>query len=112
MRDPSELQKLPMLRAARNCTKHYAAPATRSPITARGRHTRECKAARPAVGRGDFQYSAALKVAGFSWNEATLDAWLADPERLVPGQKMGGSVPAAQDRADMIAYLKAESARK
>ena len=67
---------------------------------------------RKAGGREDYQYSAALKAANFVWNEVTLDAWLADPERMVPGQKMGGKVPAAQDRADLIAYLKAESARR
>jgi cytochrome c len=67
---------------------------------------------RKAGGRDDYAYSDALKGANFTWNEATLDAWLADPEKTVPGQKMGGGVPAAQDRADLIAYLKAESARK
>jgi cytochrome c len=67
---------------------------------------------RKAGGRSDYAYSDALKAANFTWNEATLDAWLADPEKSVPGQKMGGGVPAVQDRADLIAYLKAESARK
>ena len=67
---------------------------------------------RKAGGRSDYTYSDALKAANFTWNEATLDAWLADPEKSVPGQRMGGGVPAAQDRADLIAYLKAESTRK
>lgn len=67
---------------------------------------------RKAGGRNDYQYSDALRAANFNWNEATLDSWLADPEKTVPGQKMGGGVPEAQDRADLIAYLKAESARK
>jgi cytochrome c len=67
---------------------------------------------RKAGGRGDYAYSDALKSATFVWNENTLDAWLADPERLVPGQKMGDGVPAARDRADLIAYLRVESARK
>ena len=43
------------------------------------------------------------------WNEKTLDAWLADPEKAVPGQKMGYQVPEANDRADLIAYLRRES---
>ncbi len=67
---------------------------------------------RKAGGRDDYTYSDALKAATFVWDERTLDTWLADPERAIPGQKMGGGVPAAQDRADLIAYLKAESARK
>ncbi len=67
---------------------------------------------RKAGGRDDYAYSDALKSANFVWNESTLDAWLADPERIVPGQKMGPGVPSAQDRADLIAYLKTESARK
>jgi cytochrome c len=40
------------------------------------------------------------------WRESTLDKWLRDPEQLVPGQKMGVMVQSAQDRADLIAYLK------
>ena len=57
----------------------------------------------------DYDYSAALRNAKIVWSEATLDAWLADPEKAVPGQKMGYQVPGAQDRADLIAYLKRES---
>ena len=61
---------------------------------------------RKAGGRDDYSYSPALKASAIVWNEATLDAWLADPEKTVPGQKMGAGVPAAQDRADLIAFLK------
>lgn len=57
----------------------------------------------------DFAYSEALKKSGIVWNEATLNAWLTDPQRLVPGQQMNYSVPNPQDRADVIAYLKKES---
>jgi cytochrome c2 len=46
---------------------------------------------------------------GIVWSAQTLDAWLADPERLIPGQRMNYSVPQAADRADLIAYLKAKS---
>jgi cytochrome c len=45
------------------------------------------------------------------WNEKTLDKWLADPEAFIPGQKMGISLDSAQDRADVIQYLKEESRR-
>lgn len=53
-----------------------------------------------------FAYSPALMRARMTWNETTLDAWLADPERLLPGQRMGYSVPEPGDRADIIAYLR------
>ena len=53
-----------------------------------------------------FDYSDALAQAGFTWTDATLDAWLADPQALVPGQRMDVAIEDAQDRADLIAYLK------
>lgn len=58
-----------------------------------------------------YDYSPALKASGVAWNERTLDRWLADPEKLVHGQKMGFSVPEAKDRADLIAYLKKASGK-
>ena len=36
----------------------------------------------------------------------TQDAWLTNPERTIPGQKMGYQVTEATDRADLIAYLR------
>lgn len=56
-----------------------------------------------------YDYSPALKASRLVWSEKTLDAWLADPQRLIPGQKMGVQVKDANDRADLIAYLKAVS---
>jgi len=53
-----------------------------------------------------YDYSPALKSAQIVWSEKTLERWLADPEKLLPGQKMGYSVPEAADRADLIAYLR------
>ena len=53
-----------------------------------------------------YQYSSALAGSSLTWTEDTLDRWLTNPEALVPGQKMGVSVPVAQDRSDVIAYLK------
>lgn len=61
---------------------------------------------RRAGSLGNYNYSPALRMAGTVWNEATLDQWLRNPEQLVPGQKMGVMVQSAQDRADLIAYLK------
>lgn len=53
-----------------------------------------------------YDYSASLKASKLVWAEKTLDQWLANPERLVPGQKMGYPVTEARDRADLIAYLR------
>jgi cytochrome c len=54
----------------------------------------------------DYTYSKALKGAAFVWNDETLDKWLTNPQAFVPGQKMNFKVPKAEDRADVIAYLK------
>ena len=53
-----------------------------------------------------FEYSPALGASRLVWSAQTLDAWLANPERLIPGQRMNYSVPDAADRAALIAYLK------
>lgn len=56
-----------------------------------------------------FRYSQALKASGIVWTAASLDRWLAGPPRMVPGTAMGVSVASAQDRADLIVYLKTVS---
>jgi cytochrome c len=55
-----------------------------------------------------YDYSDALKKSKVVWNEKTLNKWLASPENFIPGQKMGISVSDAQDRKDLIAYLKTQ----
>ena len=52
-----------------------------------------------------FEYSEDLQKSGIVWTTSTLDRWLTDPEKTIPGQKMGYSVPEANDRADLIAWL-------
>lgn len=52
-----------------------------------------------------FAYSPALAKAGFVWDAVSLDRWLADPEALVPGQRMGFRVGDAGERADIVAFL-------
>jgi cytochrome c len=54
----------------------------------------------------DYRYSVALQKSGIVWTDATLDKWLADPQALVPGTKMFFAVDSAQDRADVIEFLK------
>jgi cytochrome c len=53
-----------------------------------------------------FGYSAAMKNARITWDARTLDRFLAEPLRVVPGTTMTyAGVPDAKDRADLIAYL-------
>ena len=48
-----------------------------------------------------------MKASGIVWSEVTLDKFLQGPRKMVPGTKMTFiGVPAAKDRADLIAYLK------
>ncbi len=59
----------------------------------------------------DFAYSPGLKKAQFTWDAARLDKWLVSPQAFVPGAKMGFRVANAQQRADVIAYLKAQGSK-
>jgi cytochrome c len=61
---------------------------------------------RKAGSVADYDYSAALKASNIVWNERALDQWLTSPQALVPGTKMMFAVGTAQDRADVIAFLK------
>ena len=54
-----------------------------------------------------FDYSPAMKRSGIVWNAKTLDRFLADPLRTVPGTSMGyAGVKDRKERAALIAYLK------
>jgi cytochrome c len=61
---------------------------------------------RAAGGVGKFPYSEAMKKARLVWDEATLDKWLTDPDSVVAGTDMAFRLENAQQRADIIAYLK------
>ena len=53
-----------------------------------------------------FDYSPAMKQANLTWDERTLDRFLANPPKTVPGTTMTyAGVPDPQERADLIAYL-------
>ncbi|WIM13004.1 cytochrome c family protein [Enhydrobacter sp.] len=55
----------------------------------------------------DYSYSKAMKNYGVIWNKKTLDHFLENPMKAVPGTKMGyAGVKDPQERADLIAYLK------
>ena len=56
--------------------------------------------------RDGFEYSAVMRNADFVWTPEALDAWLAQPGRFLPGNRMTfAGVPDRQDRANLIAYL-------
>lgn len=66
---------------------------------------------RKAGAAADYDYSPALRASTVRWDEASLDLWLADPEKFIPGQRMVYAVSNARDRADLIAYLRSVSAQ-
>ncbi len=52
-------------------------------------------------------YSQAMRDSGIVWNARTLDRFLREPMRAVPGTAMTyAGVPDARERADLIAYLR------
>ena len=52
-----------------------------------------------------YTYSEELAASKLIWTTKTLDNWLADPEKLIPGQRMGFAVKNKKHRADLVAYL-------
>jgi nitrite reductase (NO-forming) len=56
----------------------------------------------------DFSYSPALKQAALTWDAVTLDAYLMDPQKIVPGNRMPfPGLKTDHDRKDVIAFLAA-----
>lgn len=53
-----------------------------------------------------FAYSDAVKAATVTWDESTLDRWLADTESVIPDNDMTFRLSDQADRANIIAYLK------
>jgi|SRR6516164_5382688 cytochrome c len=54
----------------------------------------------------DFRYSPAMRRSTITWTPQLLDEFIADPQKLVPANRMPYSgMPNAADRADLIAYL-------
>jgi cytochrome c len=58
-----------------------------------------------------FQYSDALKKAKIVWNDEMLDRWLTDTEKVAPDNDMTFHVEKANERSDIIAYLKQNSGK-
>jgi hypothetical protein len=53
----------------------------------------------------NFNYTKALTASGLIWDASTLDHFLSDPSKAVPGTTMPIGVPNARQRLDLIAYL-------
>jgi len=60
---------------------------------------------RAAAAIAGFDYSSALRNSRLTWDAATLDQFLADAPKKVPGTAMAVSIASSTDRADLIAYL-------
>jgi cytochrome c len=56
-----------------------------------------------------FKYSAALKSSQVTWNDATLDKWLTNPDSLIADNDMAFRVIKTEERAEVIRFLKAVS---
>lgn len=66
---------------------------------------------RRAGGVPGFAYSQAMKRSRIVWDAGTLDRFIADPMKTVPGTAMGyAGVKDARERADLIAYLRVAGA--
>ncbi|MCP3466096.1 cytochrome c family protein [Bradyrhizobium sp. CCGUVB23] len=61
---------------------------------------------RKAGSEAGYNYSPAMKSADIVWSAQTLDQYLTDPAKVVPGNKMPfPGLKTDHDRADVIAYL-------
>ena len=61
---------------------------------------------RPAGKVSGFHYSSGFAKADFVWDETRLDAWLSNPQAVVPGAVMAYRQAKPETRAAIIAYLK------
>ncbi|WFU76872.1 c-type cytochrome [Bradyrhizobium sp. CB2312] len=64
---------------------------------------------RPAGKVDGFKYSEALAKADFAWDETRLDAWLTNPQAVIPGVTMVYRQAKPETRAAIIAYLKEQN---
>lgn len=65
---------------------------------------------RAGTAPGYDSYSKAMRASGFVWDEKSLNVFLKDPMKVVPGTAMGyAGVKDDGERADLIAWLKQAS---
>lgn len=104
-----------------------AAPATADEVADGAKEFRKCQACHSiepgvkkvgpslagVVGRqagaiADYRYTTVMQGSNIVWDEATLDAFLANPSKAMPGTRMTfGGLKSDESRAAVIAYLKA-----
>ena len=53
-----------------------------------------------------FHYSAGFTKADFTWDDARLDAWMTNPQAIIPGSVMAYRQAKPEIRAAIVAYLK------
>jgi len=54
----------------------------------------------------DYRYSAAMKRSAVTWDAASLDKYLTDPQAFIPGNRMAfAGIADTSERDDLIAYL-------
>lgn len=54
-----------------------------------------------------YRFSPAMKKAEFTWNEDTLNRYLENPRKMLPGTRMAfAGLRSKKERDDVIAYLK------
>jgi cytochrome c len=53
-----------------------------------------------------FKYSSGFAKADFAWDEAGIDAWITNPQEMIPGAVMAYRQARPEIRAAIIAYLK------
>jgi len=53
-----------------------------------------------------FKYSSGFARADFVWDEARIDAWVTNPQEIIPGAVMAYRQARPEVRAAIIAYLK------
>lgn len=61
---------------------------------------------RPAGKADGFRYSSGFSEANFVWDDARLDAYLTNPQAMIPSSNMAYRQAKAETRAAIIAYLK------
>lgn len=60
----------------------------------------------------NFNYSPPVKASDFNWDPEHLDRWIANPQAMIPGTRMGfAGIRDATQRRDVIAYIMVESQR-
>jgi cytochrome c len=119
----SRLLILPILSVVAATSVHAADEAAAKGEGAFNNSCRTCHSAKPGENRlgpglagvtgrkagivDGFKYSPAMKSSGVTWDEKTLDAFLANPDAVVPGSNMKPytGIADAAVRSSIIAYL-------